>query len=41
LKTEGAADDFWRIIPEGTSLPSNLVKLEGRFEEAKHLKVVS
>jgi integrase len=40
LKTEAEADDFWRITPEGTSLPSNLVKLEGRFEESKGLKAV-
>ena len=39
LKTEAEADEFWRITPEGTSLPSNLVKVSGRFEEAKELKV--
>ena len=38
LKTESEADAFWRITPEGTSLPSNLVKVDGRYEEAKPLE---
>ena len=38
LKTEEEADDFWRIAPIGTSLPSKLVKVGGRYEEAKQLK---
>ncbi|MBK1880492.1 tyrosine-type recombinase/integrase [Pelagicoccus mobilis] len=40
LKTEAEADAFWRITPEGTELPSNFVKVEGRFEEAKPLESV-
>lgn len=40
LKTEAEADDFWRIVPQGTSLPSNLVKTEGRFKEAEELKAI-
>jgi integrase len=41
LKTEAEADAFWRIVPKGTNVPSNLVKMEGRFREAKELKAVS
>ena len=41
LKTEAEADVFWRIVPKGTNVPSNLVKMEGRFREAKELKAVS
>mgnify|MGYP006078579095 CR=1 FL=1 len=39
LKTEAEADQFWRIVPMGLELPSNLVKQEGRFQESE-LKVM-
>jgi integrase len=40
LKSVEEADKFWRITPKGMNAPSNLVKVEGRFQEAKELKAV-
>jgi len=40
LQSVEEADKFWRITPKGTKLPKNLVKMDGRYEEAKPLKAV-
>jgi len=38
LKTEAEANAFWTITPEGAELPSNFMKVEGGFKEAKPLE---
>ncbi len=38
-KSVEEADEFWKIHPKGTKLPSNLIKHEGRFQKSD-LKVV-
>ena len=33
LKSVEEADEFWRIVPEGTALPTEIAKKDGRYTQ--------
>jgi hypothetical protein len=33
LKSVEEADEFWHIVPEGTALPTEMVKKDGRYTQ--------